>query len=65
MLALDLEEVKAYVPKEKLLVYEVKDGWEPLCEFLGVPIPNEDFPHLNKKENFKGMLKKLMKGEAA
>ena len=33
------EEVKATVPKEKLLVFEVKQGWEPLCKFLGLPIP--------------------------
>lgn len=30
----------------KLLVYDPKDGWEPLCKFLGVPVPNEAFPGL-------------------
>lgn len=57
-----IEEVKATVPKEKLLVYDVKDGWEPLCEFLGVPVPEEAFPHLNKGENFRGMMQKILKG---
>jgi hypothetical protein len=57
-----IEEVKAYVPADKLLVYDVRDGWEPLCEFLGVPVPTEELPHLNKKENFKTMLGELMKG---
>lgn len=57
-----IEDVKAYVPKEKLLVYDVSEGWEPLCKFLGVPEPNEPIPHLNKKENFKKMLGELMKG---
>ena len=35
-------------PKDKLLVYNVKDGWEPLCKFLNLPIPDEEFPHKNK-----------------
>ena len=51
-----LAEVKAYVPKEQLLVYDVREGWGPLCKFLGVPEPKEPLPHLNKKENFKTML---------
>jgi hypothetical protein len=54
--------VKAQVPKEQLLVYDVRDGWEPLCKFLNVPVPAEPLPHLNKKENFKSMLGELMKG---
>ncbi len=41
------EEVRRRVPPERLLVYEVKEGWEPLCEFLGVEVPDEPFPHLN------------------
>jgi len=58
-----IAEVKATVPADKLLVYDVRDGWDPLCNFLGLPIPSEPLPHLNKKENFKAMLPKLMKGE--
>ena len=41
------EEVKRRVPPGKLLVYEVKEGWGPLCEFLGVEVPDMPFPHLN------------------
>ena len=41
------EEVRRRVPPERLLVYEVKEGWGPLCEFLGVPEPDEPFPRLN------------------
>jgi hypothetical protein len=48
------EEVRNYVPSEKLLVYSVKEGWEPLCTFLGVPVPDVPFPHLNDRENFVG-----------
>lgn len=40
-------QVKATVPPEKLLVFEVKEGWAPLCKFLGAPVPNEPFPHEN------------------
>jgi hypothetical protein len=41
------EEVKRCVPPERLLVYEVKEGWGPLCDFLGVPEPEVPFPRLN------------------
>ncbi|GAA2794319.1 hypothetical protein GCM10010470_31520 [Saccharopolyspora taberi] len=40
-------EVQRIVPPERLLVFEVKQGWGPLCEFLGVDVPEEDFPHVN------------------
>lgn len=47
------EEVKAMVPKEKLLEYRVTDGWAPLCEFLGEPVPKESpFPNVNDNKNF-------------
>ncbi len=45
-----IREVKERVPAQKLLVYEVKQGWGPLCEFLGVEAPWEPFPHLNEGE---------------
>ena len=37
-------EVKDTVPAERLLVYEVSQGWAPLCRFLGVPTSSEPFP---------------------
>ena len=40
--------VQSQVPKEDLLVWNVQDGWEPLCAFLGKEIPKEPFPHDNK-----------------
>lgn len=40
------------VPPERLLVYEMGQGWEPLCTFLGVPVPDEPFPHLNDTVSF-------------
>jgi hypothetical protein len=42
------EEVKATVPPERLLVFEVKKGWEPICEFLDKPVPAQPFPHVNR-----------------
>ena len=41
------EEVRRRVPQDRLLVYEVKEGWGPLCEFLGVEEPDKPFPRLN------------------
>lgn len=35
------------VPAERLLVYRVQEGWDPLCRFLGVDVPDEPFPHVN------------------
>ena len=46
------EAVKAAVPADRLLVFEVKDGWGPLCDFLGVPAPDEPFPRSNDREEF-------------
>ena len=40
-----------YVPKDRLLVYEIKDGWEPLCNFLHLPEPDIPFFHKNKTKN--------------
>ncbi len=45
--------VRDAVPPERLLVYEVGSGWEPLCAFLDRPVPAEDFPHLNTSEGFR------------
>lgn len=42
-----LERAKANVPSELLLVYSVQEGWEPLCNLLGKPVPEIPFPHSN------------------
>ena len=46
------ESVKQVVPPQRLLIYDVKQGWEPLCGFLNVPIPDVSFPHKNVREDF-------------
>ena len=47
------EEVKRTIPAERLLVFEAAQGWEPLCRFLGVPVPATPFPRTNTTEEFK------------
>jgi hypothetical protein len=47
-----LERVRATIPAERLLTYRVADGWPPLCEFLGVPVPEQAFPHDNRRDDF-------------
>ncbi len=50
-----IEAVKQRVPPDRLLVYNVKEGWEPLCAFLGVEVPvGKPFPHLNERSSFVG-----------
>lgn len=47
-------EVRESVPVDRLLVFDVRQGWEPLCAFLGVPVPEgEPFPHVNDAESFR------------
>ena len=48
--------VKSTVPADKLLVYNVKQGWKPLCDFLECEVPNIPFPH----ENIKGEIIKSL-----
>jgi hypothetical protein len=44
------EEVRAAIPRERLLVFDVSQGWEPLCAFLGVPVPGAPFPRTNSTQ---------------
>ncbi len=54
------EEVMATVPKERLLVFEAKQGYGPLCEFLGVPVPEgEEYPRVNDTAEFRGKVDKI------
>jgi hypothetical protein len=47
------ETVKREAPKDRLLVYDVPQGWKPLCDFLGVPVPATPFPKVNTTEDFR------------
>ncbi len=44
---------------ERLLVYEAKQGWEPLCKFLNVPVPDAPFPRTNTTEEFQARMRDL------
>jgi len=50
------DQVRATVPRRRLLVHEIQDGWEPLAMFLGVDIPDAEFPHLNDTDAFRKMV---------
>ena len=42
-----IEQVKRTVPKSRLLIYNIDEGWEPLCRFLDKPRPNGPFPYID------------------
>lgn len=46
------ERVRASVPEDRLLEWHLGDGWEPICLALGLPVPEEPFPHTNTTEDF-------------
>ena len=48
-----VENVKENVPSDKLLVFDVKEGWKPLCKFLDVPVPGAPFPWNNDTASMK------------
>lgn len=45
-------DVRAAIPPERLLVFDVAQGWAPLCAFLDVPVPETAFPNRNNQEDF-------------
>lgn len=51
------ERVKKTVPSERLLVYDISEGWEPLCKFLQKPVPSEPFPHLNEYKEIRRLFR--------
>ena len=53
-------EVQRRVPAERLLVYDVRQGWEPLCAFLDVTVPEgKPFPHLNDTAEFRKIIRRV------
>lgn len=44
--------VKSAVPEDQLLIFDVRQGWNPLCDFLGVPAPETPFPQTNNTQDF-------------
>jgi hypothetical protein len=44
--------VKAAIPADRLLVFQAKEGWAPLCDFLSLPVPDTPFPRTNDRAEF-------------
>jgi len=59
------EAVKATIAPERLLVYEVGEGWDRLCKFLGVPVPDEPYPSENSTAEFQDRVKRMQVEAAA
>jgi hypothetical protein len=57
-----IRQVRAEVPESRLLEFDVRQGWEPLCAFLGAPVPQCPFPHRNAGD---AVLKKLFRRTVA
>lgn len=57
-----IEDVKATVPADQLLVFSADQGWKPLCEFLGMPVPETAFPNVNDRAAIKKSLNELTRG---
>ena len=47
-----IEAVRQAIAPDRLIVYNVAEGWDPLCRFLGVPVPAVPFPHTNSTKDF-------------
>lgn len=60
-----VNDCKNVVDRDRLLIFNVKEGWGPLCEFLGLPIPIDiDFPSSNNTQSFNEKMKKTSKTQA-
>ncbi|QKG22607.1 sulfotransferase family protein [Actinomadura verrucosospora] len=59
------EAVRRAIPSGRLLEFEAAQGWEPLCAFLGVPVPDEPYPRSNDRAEFTAMLKERLGGAAS
>ena len=57
-----IEDVKKTVPKDRLLIFTVTEGWKPLCKFLGVKAPTTPFPNVNDRAEVKKIIADITKG---
>lgn len=46
------DRVRATIPASRLVEFETGAGWQPLCDALGLPVPETPFPHLNSTADF-------------
>lgn len=53
------DQVQRVVPSDRLLVYDIREGWRPLCEFLGKAVPEgKPFPHRNDAAEFRSRVQR-------
>ena len=57
-----IQEVQASVPRDRLLVFSADQGWGPLCEFLGVPVPDAPFPRVNDRREIQRKFRGVARG---
>lgn len=57
-------DVKAAFPEDRLLVFHPKEGWGPLCAFLGKPEPDGPFPNVNDRAEFQTRIKMMKRMQA-
>lgn len=51
-----IQHVRDTAPADRLLEWNAAEGWGPLCERLGLPVPEQEFPHSNTTADFQKML---------
>lgn len=56
------EAVQKFVPSDQLLVMQIQEGWQPICDFLGKEVPNQPFPNKNKQAQLNEKIDKLVVG---
>lgn len=59
---LHIDTIRKEVPPEKLLVFKATDGWQPLCDFLGIAVPATPFPNVNSREQFQATKRTMVRG---
>ncbi|MGH6993947.1 MAG: sulfotransferase family protein [Caulobacteraceae bacterium] len=57
--------VKAAIPAERLLIYDLAEGWDPLCRFLAVPVPDTPMPKVNTTEEFRSRVRQAVESQAS
>jgi len=57
-----IEDVKRHAPADRLLIFDVKQGWAPLCDFLGAPVPDAPFPRINTRDETATLIAKAIQG---
>jgi len=57
-----IEEVKTAVPPGRLLIFSADQGWKPLCNFLGLPVPDTEFPNVNDRKEIKKAVRNMTRG---